>query len=475
MHAQRILIIRLPCRKVYPTGPVYLLSLLRRADPRADLRMVDLALVEPGRRRSALQAAIQEHRPDVVAFSWRDMQIFSPQDLDSGLHDAFVFFYDPSPVRRLAAAFGGLGDIFRYRSEIAGNLGLVAETARRNPGIEIALGGPSVKIFGEWLKERLPERVGVYPDQDLGRFFQSISLTLPADPIEPDIDLEYLEAAFPQWQAYREETIGVQSKQGCPHNCLYCLYGFLEGKRVRRRDPAAVVAEVSAYARRWGCRRFWFADAQLLSEPADAGHLSAILEGLCGAVPGLEWGGYLRIHEVDHGLASLMVRSGLHDLEVSLNSGSQAVLDELRLGFTVEQAMNGFQVLRDAGYAGRVLVNLSLNAPGETRETLQETLQVMERIRAVFGASRVVPVVFFLAIQPRTGLEERAIAEGRIRQGYDPLSVSPWNVLKLIYNPPPLGPLIGRSCARAFAEGAGGDRILQLIGREIGAGSAGEA
>ena len=276
----RILIVRLPCKKVFPTGPIYLLSLLRRAEPRASLRLLDLALVERARRVAALDEAIREHSPEVVAFSWRDMQIFSPQDLDGGLRDAFIFFHDPSPVRKLGAAARGLRDMLTYSSAIDENLRLIRGTAKANPGVRIALGGPSVKIFGDRLADTLPPGVEVFPDTGLDRFFQWIGLPLPEDPIEPEIDLEALEKAFPQWPAYRDEMIGVQSKQGCPHSCLYCLYGFLEGKRVIRRQPARVVAEMSAYARRWGARKFWFADAQLLSEPADQEHLAAVLNGI---------------------------------------------------------------------------------------------------------------------------------------------------------------------------------------------------
>jgi len=463
----RVLIVRLPCKKVFPTGPIYLLSLLRRAAPRTSLRLLDLALVERGRRTAALAEAIREHSPDLVAFSWRDMQIFSPQDLDGGLRDAFIFFHDPSMVRKVGAAARGLRDILSYSSAIEENLRLIRGAAKANPGLDIALGGPSVKIFGDTLAGRLPPYVSVFPDTGLDRFFQKIGFPLPEDPVEPEIDLESVESAFPQWPAYRNEMIGVQSKQGCPHSCLYCLYGFLEGRRVVRRQPARVVAEMSAYARRWGARRFWFADAQLLSERADHEHLAAVLKGIQKERLPLQWGGYLRIHEVDHALARLMVRTGLADLEVSLNSGAQEVVDQLRLGFSVKQAIKGFRTLKESGYSGKVFVNLSLNAPGETRRTLHETFQTLREIRSIFGPDRVVPVIFFLAIQPHTSLESKAIADGQIGEGYDPLSVLPWDVLRLIYNPSPLGGIIGRSCARAFATGGDADMILHMIERDI--------
>ncbi|HUJ75157.1 MAG TPA: radical SAM protein, partial [bacterium] len=284
--------------------------------------------------------------------------------------------------------------------------------------------------------------------------------------MEPEMDLDVIEKSFPQWREYQGETVGVQTKLGCPHGCLYCLYGFLEGRALRRREPARVVREVAGYARRWGSRSFWFADAQLLSDRRDHEHLAAILSGILSEGLDLRWSGYMRIHEIQPELARLMVRSGLNELEVSLNSGAPAVLEQLRLGFTVEEVMKGFQVLKDAGYAGRVLVNLSLNAPGETRETLGQTIHVVRGIQALFGPSRVVPVVFFLAIQPHTGLEAHALSRGHLRPGYDPLSVMPWDVLKLIHNPPPLGRLIGRACALSFARGDGartGEEVLSMI------------
>jgi len=469
MAASRILIIRLPCHKVFPTGPVYLMSSIHRAAPGVAQKVLDLALVDRRSRAGEIRHAIAGFRPDVIAFSWRDMQIFSPQYLDGALRDAFIFFYDSSPARKLRAAFRGLRDIVTYRSSIAHNMALVRTTAAAHPSVTIALGGPSIRIFGDRLRRRLPKRVHTFTETCLDGFFDLIGIAMRPDPIEPEIDLTFVESSFPQWEAYPDEVVGVQTKQGCPHACLYCLYGFLEGKTVRRREPGLVVREIEGYARRWGSRRFWFADAQLLSEHRDREHLSAILEGIIRLDLPIQWSGYMRIHEIDRTLASLMVRSGLCDLEVSLNSGAQSVLDELKLGFSVDEVMKGFEVLKAAGYTGKVLVNLSLNAPGETRDTLLETMETMRRIRRIFGDSQVVPVVFFLAIQPHTGLERKAQANGRIKAGYDPLSVLPWNVIRLIYNPAPLGKLIGRSCATVFDRGGDhvGETILAAIETEL--------
>jgi hypothetical protein len=460
---RRVLIVRLLCHKVYPVGPVYLLSALRRSLPGADLRLLDLALEDTRRAGRILEEAVRGYAPDVVALSWRDIQIFSPQEADGALRDAFTFFHDPSLTRKVAAAARGVRDMLVYRSALARNLWLVRLVARAFPEIRIALGGPAVAIFGDRLKGRLPAPVRTFPETGLDAFFRWLGLPPPPDPLEPAIDFERLEESFPQWSEYRTETIGVQTKRGCPHECLYCLYGRLEGKHVRRRDPLRVVDEIRGYAERWGARRFWFADAQLLSVPGDDAHLAAILEGMLETRLPLQWSGYLRVHELEPPLARLMVRSGLSDLEVSLGSGSQRIVDGLKLGFRVRDVLRGIDVLRTAGYAGRVLLNLSLNAPGETGETLRETFDVVRELRAMLGKDRVVPVIFFLAIQPGTGIELLARETGHLGPHYDPLSVLPWQVLRLIYNPPPLGRMIGRACARAFAlsPSAPGELVLK--------------
>jgi hypothetical protein len=470
----RILIVRLPCHKVFPTGPVYLLSAIHRAAPDAALRLLDLALIPPRGQGRAIEEAYAQFRPGVIAFSLRDIQIFSPQDMDGAMRDAFVFFHDPSLARKAAAAFRGLWDIIAYRSSLARNMGLVRRTAARHPSTDIALGGSSIKIFEDRLRRHLPAAVRTYARDDLQEFFSHLGLAMPPSPLEPDIDFDTLEAAFPQWKEYRDGTIGVQTKQGCPHGCLFCLYGFIEGRTVIRREPVRVVRELEGYVRRWGAKRFWFADAQLLSGAADRDHLSALLQGVIDARLDIQWSGYLRIHEIDSALASLMVRSGLCDLELSLSSGAPAVLEELKLGFTIEQVMKGCEILAAAGYAGRIMINLALNSPGETRETLRQTIAAVRQIREIFAPLPVVPIVFFLAIQPHTGLERRAIADRHIAAGYDPLSVLPWDVIRLIYNPPPLGRMIGRACAAAFQRGGddAGDAVLSALEAGLGSGDA---
>jgi radical SAM superfamily enzyme YgiQ (UPF0313 family) len=463
-----ILIVRLPCKKIYPIGPAYLASLIRQVAPDGSVRLLDLALVDPPLRKGALGDAIRESRPDAIAFSWRDVQVFSPQDMDEAMRDSFAFFYDPSLLAKGRAAFRGLGHIFSYRNALSENLSLIDEACRIAPASLVAVGGASLRVFGELLRPRISARARVITDP--AEFLSLLGLPPPQNPLEPGVDPSALKGIFPEWGAYANEEIGVQSKRGCPNNCLYCLYGYLEGRSVVRREPRRVVEEIEGYHRTWGSERFWFVDAQLLSDRADDEHLTEILERLGDKELKVNWSGYMRIDRLKPDLAGLMVRTGLRDLEIALNSGAQPVVDRLRMGFSVEEVIEGLKVLKSAGYGGRIMIDLSLNSPGETRETLGQSISTFEKIQAMFSPGQVAAVVFFLAIQPHTALEKMALDEGHLKAGYDPMSVWPWAIRKLIYNPPPLGRLIGRCCAEAFRGPSEerGNAIISILKSKLG-------
>ena len=57
--------------------------------------------------------------------------------------------------------------------------------------------------------------------------------------------------------------IGVQPKRGCPHNCCFCVYTVVEGKKVRVNPVNEVIKEMKQLYD-LGIGRFWFTDAQFI-------------------------------------------------------------------------------------------------------------------------------------------------------------------------------------------------------------------
>ncbi|MEK6671013.1 MAG: radical SAM protein [Nitrospirota bacterium] len=466
-----ILYVFLPCKKVYPIGVTYLADFIHRRKPDVRQRILDLSLFPDAQRISAVRDAATEFKPDLVCFSWRDIQIFSPHEGDSSLEHAFNFYFASNPLKRIAASFAGVKQLYRYYSHIRAALSYPWLIAKEFPKAQIMIGGGAFTAFADQLIQKLPEGViGI-----LGEGEDAILKVIEGQSLEKEryilregktvrkgqqgspalldaltVDLPYLTSIFPQHREYLGESIGVQSKRGCPYDCAFCLYPYIEGKRVRYRPPSMVVKDISQHYHQWGARRFWFTDAQFITGKEAYPQCTEILERILAEKLEIEWSGYIRTSLITPELAKLMVRSGVGDLEVAITSGSQVVLNDLHMGFKLERLYDGCRYLAEAGFKGKVILNYSLNSPKETEESLLQSVESYKKVASILGEERVFPLMFFLGIQPNTDLEERLLEEGYLSAGYNPLMLTPTSIKKLLYNPAPLNSFIAKACLRAW-------------------------
>src|ERR1700693_2404446 len=102
--ARSILYVRLPCWKIYPGGVVYLADYIHKQRPDVDQEILDLALIAPADRRRALTERLRALKPDIVAFSWRNMQSFGPHPEDDALDVVMNFDHARRWHRRWRAA-----------------------------------------------------------------------------------------------------------------------------------------------------------------------------------------------------------------------------------------------------------------------------------------------------------------------------------------------------------------------------------
>ncbi len=86
--------------------------------PNARRQVLDLSLFPVSEGTKALRDAATAFKPDLVCFSWRDIQIFSPHEGDSSLEHAFNFYFASNPLKRVVASFEGVKQLYRYYSHI---------------------------------------------------------------------------------------------------------------------------------------------------------------------------------------------------------------------------------------------------------------------------------------------------------------------------------------------------------------------
>ena len=397
---------------------VYLANYVHRHYPDVRQKIIDLSIVENRKRRKMLEDALYSFKPDVIAFSWRDIQVFAPHEGDDSLIHAFEFYYSLNPLKKLRSAIRGLAMVAGYHNAIRENLSYIRLAKRLVPEAKVLLGGGAFSVFAEQIIRELPEGVTGIIGEGEGALLkvlegeelkgERIAYREGVDVSDIELDIDYVSSIFLEYGFCKEDTVGVQTKRGCPHLCAFCVYNYIEGRHVRYRRPERVVKEI-ADLHKWGAERFWLADAQFIPERRSIPHCTEILERMIAQKLDISWSGYIRADMITPALAGLMVKSGLCDLEVSITSGSQKIVDDLKMGLSLDGLYDGCRYLKEARYKGKIILNYSLNSPGETFTTLKESVHSYKRIVSIFGEEQVSPVMFFLAVQPHTGLERELI------------------------------------------------------------------
>ena len=91
----KILTVRLPCNPIFPIGPIYLADHIHKCFPSIEQQFIDLAIIPSNKVSKYLIRKIDQFRPHLIIFSWRDIQIYAPVDGRSGnpLQNSFEVFY----------------------------------------------------------------------------------------------------------------------------------------------------------------------------------------------------------------------------------------------------------------------------------------------------------------------------------------------------------------------------------------------
>ena len=468
-----ILYVRLPCWKIYPGGVIYVADYIHKKRPEIQQHLLDLALVAPSERRRVLQDQIASMRPDMVAFSWRNMQSFGPHPEDDALDVVMNFDHSPNPWQRLKSIKDAVRIIGDYVLSRLRNFSYMKLVRKMLPEARIVVGGTAVSIFGKYVAQKCPRNTVVVIGEGEDAMLSIVDgFTKPAGEVYykdaqgrvthrprsenfdlaqlTAVDFAYVETIFPDFKAYLGDDIGVHTKRGCPFQCHFCLYNKIEGAKQRYRQPDEIAKEIEILNKRYGVKRIWFTDAQFCSTRKSMDHVEHVLDAMLARQVQVAWSGYLRLNYLTPKVARKMLATGMCSVDLSF-TGSQEVIDLLTLGYSLEQQMDAFRMLKESGHSNQqVKLYIPLNAPGETLHTLRRTIDKVKEIYALFGRDNVLPFIFFIGIQPGTPVEKLLIGRGYLPPNYNPLTLNPFIIKKLLYNPKPLGRVIGRAYLEAI-------------------------
>jgi radical SAM superfamily enzyme YgiQ (UPF0313 family) len=176
------------------------------------------------------------------------------------------------------------------------------------------------------------------------------------------------------WYYENGGVANLQTQRGCQLECIYCTYPLLEGHRVRSSDPATVVEQMAELVA-MGIGHVFIVDA-VFNRPEE--HAAGVCEEIVRRGLRVSISGYFVPRGELPEFPALLKRAGCDAVELGTDSLSDPMLESMRKGFTVEQAMDFSRRLAKAGI--KQCHNLIFGGPGETEATMEESVRNMDAL-----------------------------------------------------------------------------------------------
>ncbi len=224
-----------------------------------------------------------------------------------------------------------------------------------------------------------------------------------------------------------EEIFYLMTSRGCVYWCEFCSTVRMHGRKYRMRSPKNVVDELEFLHDTYGATQFTFLDDVFTLDKART-------EEICREIKNrklkIKWSCGTRVDMVTKELLLKMKEAGCVAVWFGVESGSQEVLDDMRKGISPAQTMKVLSWVREIGLIP--VPNVVLGFPGETKETIWNTIKFAEKISPDYICCYDVATPF-----PGTPLYELVKGKGWLKvtdfDKYDintPIFETPWLSMK---------------------------------------------
>ncbi|MDC8005759.1 radical SAM protein [Aureisphaera galaxeae] len=203
-------------------------------------------------------------------------------------------------------------------------------------------------------------------------------------PVLRDLD----ELPMPAWDlvdmdAYKEVwsqgngrfTLNIATTRGCPYKCNWCAKPIY-GNRYNSHSPEYIVRHLSFLKETYGVERFWMCDDIFGLKPNWVQEFNKELQKATLSIS------YYIQSRVDLLLKDdtidALAASGLEEVWVGAESGSQKILDAMDKGTTVEQIYTATELLKKKNV--RVAFFIQFGYLEETKEDIAKTIRMIKEL-----------------------------------------------------------------------------------------------
>jgi len=195
----------------------------------------------------------------------------------------------------------------------------------------------------------------------------------------------------------------IETKRGCNQGCIYCADPLIKGKKIRLRPPDHVVWELKRLLQK-GINYVHICDSEFNLPPEHA-------ESVCQEIikervhTKLHWYAYCSPSPFSRKLAVLMHKAGCAGVDFGVDSGSDKMLKTLGRSFSSREIEETAKLCHRHGIV--FMYDLLLGGPGEDKETLRDTIELMKRV----GPDRV-GITIGARVYPGTSLSSSILKQG---------------------------------------------------------------
>ncbi len=201
-----------------------------------------------------------------------------------------------------------------------------------------------------------------------------------------------------------KKIMTVLSAWGCPYKCKFCSRST---DRARMKSVSALIKEIEHLKENYAIEAVHFVDELLFINKKRGLELAEAIAPL-----DLLWDAQARVNTIDAELCAAVKNSGCTALGLGIESGSDKILQAMnKKGASRKKNIDAVQAAEGAGLLVRL--QLIMGYPGETPETLRETVSLFKEIHH--------PGRRFALILPLPGSElyDKCREEGRIQDEHE--------------------------------------------------------
>ena len=288
---------------VYPLG----MSMIAGALTNAGHAVAQFDFLQHEMSLDAITNAVTTEKPDIVGISIRNID---NTNMMNEQHYIGIVKGIVDQIRNHTSAKVILG---------GSAFSILPDSVLAAVGADYGVIGEGEQIFIEFVNNASN---GIYPDKKIITTQQSLQGT---DITSAEYDRQILD-----FYLQNGHVGNVQTKRGCPYNCVYCSYPSLEGKRIRVRDSHEVLQDMQSLINDHGAKMIFFTDSVFNDRTGQYRNLLELMKKQKITIP---WSGFITPDKLDEYDIELMKDTGLIAAEMGSDAATDATLAGLGKSF----------------------------------------------------------------------------------------------------------------------------------------------